>query len=77
MQLQNWDVNARLAIQQRKQRQSNFVVNAPGVPEQPWLSPALPLPISISPYSCMNLQCLCPYFQVNIYYYNLFIYLIK
>ncbi|KAH7671587.1 Protein TYR-1, partial [Aphelenchoides avenae] len=65
-QLQNWDMNARRIMQQQAQVQNNFVVNAPGVPGQPWLSPAVPRPFNPSPYSCMDLQCLCPYFQGTI-----------
>lgn len=64
MQLQNWDINARQSIFQRQQQQRNIIINAPGVPGQSWLSPAVPQPFNPSPYSCMSLQCLCSYYQV-------------
>jgi tyrosinase len=66
-QLQNWDMNARRIMQEQAQSQSNAIaVLAPGVPNQPWLSPAVPRPFNPSPYACMDLQCLCPYMQGTI-----------
>ncbi|KAI1717415.1 common central domain of tyrosinase domain-containing protein [Ditylenchus destructor] len=62
-QLQNWDVNARRLIQEQQQQQANTVINAPAVPGQAWLSPAVPQAFNPTPHSCMDLQCLCPYYQ--------------
>uniref|UniRef100_A0A914H2B8 ShKT domain-containing protein n=1 Tax=Globodera rostochiensis TaxID=31243 RepID=A0A914H2B8_GLORO len=63
--LQSWDRGARRSITQQQQLQNNQLpINAPGVPDQPSLSPAVP-PRSFNPsaHSCMDLACLCPYFQ--------------
>ncbi|VDM40417.1 unnamed protein product [Toxocara canis] len=37
---------------------------APGVPDNNWLSPAVPeRSFNPSPYDCMEMRCLCPYFR--------------
>ncbi|KAL3078868.1 hypothetical protein niasHS_014650 [Heterodera schachtii] len=59
--LQSWDRGARRSIAQQKGNQ--LPVSAPGVPDQPSLSPAVPRPFNPSAHSCMDLACLCPYFQ--------------
>ena len=41
-QLVNWDNDARRLIRQQQQILSNTIINAPAVPEQPWISPAVP-----------------------------------
>uniref|UniRef100_A0AC34QHI6 Tyrosinase copper-binding domain-containing protein n=1 Tax=Panagrolaimus sp. JU765 TaxID=591449 RepID=A0AC34QHI6_9BILA len=63
MQLQSWDQSARQFINQQAQIDANTVVAAPGVPQQPWLSPAVPQPFTPTQYSCMDIGCLCTYMR--------------
>ncbi|KAK0419293.1 hypothetical protein QR680_014066 [Steinernema hermaphroditum] len=60
-QLQSWDQNARRLMAQ--QQRNRVVVNAPGVPGVPWLSPAVPRRFVPSAHSCMDLQCLCNFYR--------------
>uniref|UniRef100_A0A914YFR3 Tyrosinase copper-binding domain-containing protein n=1 Tax=Panagrolaimus superbus TaxID=310955 RepID=A0A914YFR3_9BILA len=61
--LQMWDQNARQFIDEQQQMEANTVINAPAVPQQPWLSPAVPQPFNPSPYACMDLGCVCSYMR--------------
>ncbi|CAD5210423.1 unnamed protein product [Bursaphelenchus okinawaensis] len=61
--LVNWDVSARQFQQQQAQLQQNRVVAAPAVPDQPWLSPAVPQQMATQPQGCMDLGCLCSFLQ--------------
>uniref|UniRef100_A0AC34FE54 ShKT domain-containing protein n=1 Tax=Panagrolaimus sp. ES5 TaxID=591445 RepID=A0AC34FE54_9BILA len=61
--LQMWDQNARQFITQQQQMDANTVINAPAVPQQPWLSPAVPQPFNPSPFACMDLGCVCSYMR--------------
>jgi hypothetical protein len=61
--LQQWDLNARQFIDQQQQQEANTVINAPAVPQEPWLSPAVPQPFNPSPYACMDLGCVCSYMR--------------
>ncbi|KAE9547666.1 hypothetical protein FO519_009122 [Halicephalobus sp. NKZ332] len=63
MQLQSWDQSARQLISRQAQIDANTVVNAPGVPQQPWLSPAVPQSFNPSQFTCMDLGCLCSYMR--------------
>uniref|UniRef100_A0A915BPT9 ShKT domain-containing protein n=2 Tax=Parascaris univalens TaxID=6257 RepID=A0A915BPT9_PARUN len=63
LQFQQFDINARRNIMLRNmQPQPTFF--APGVPDNNQLSPAVPQQsFNPSPYECMDLRCLCPYFR--------------
>uniref|UniRef100_A0A0R3RSJ5 Tyrosinase_Cu-bd domain-containing protein n=1 Tax=Elaeophora elaphi TaxID=1147741 RepID=A0A0R3RSJ5_9BILA len=60
-QLRQFDIEARTDLAFAAPQ---MIVNAPAVPHHHQLSPAVPHQSSFvpSPYDCLDLQCLCPYF---------------
>ncbi|VDK59234.1 unnamed protein product [Anisakis simplex] len=61
MSRQRWIINQQAEQQQR-------LLQAPLVPGEQWLSPATPQrSFQPSAFDCLDLQCLCPYFQVSRY----------
>jgi hypothetical protein len=62
----SWDQQARQLQREQQAANQNFIVAAPGVPNIPSLSPALPpMRMALSPQGCTNLGCLCPHMRVG------------
>ncbi|KAE9419619.1 hypothetical protein Angca_005085 [Angiostrongylus cantonensis] len=65
MMIQEWDSKARKAIKRRQALENS--IGAPGLPNNPSFSPAVPPRFAPSAQACMNIPCICPYMGGRIY----------